>query len=337
MEFFGHFVIISNGYHFTLVDTLSRGTFSSNKNENEAHKSNIIDVRMSKCFSYIASVDEDKQLKIWKGTKAEWKLTNSYQIVKRASKMAFGNNELLVADRFGDVYSFGLETNVSKMLMGHVSQITDIVCSENVIVTSDRDEKIRVTRYPETFVIETYLLGHLSFVSSICFLNEFLLSGGGDPDIYLWDVKSGKCISKANVIDFLKSQHSNSEIEELGCKSIKAHLNNFAVILDNFNGCLVGTFECDKISFVHIIVLDSPASSICFDINGILWISMLNGTCKSYLSDDGGSDQIIEKTKWMNSLLQPQDPENIFITKLYRKGDFSHGDFPKKKPKLVEE
>lgn len=63
------------------------------------------------------------------------------------------------------------------------------------IVTCDRDEKIRVTNYPGTHLIETYCLGHTEYVSSIAFLptdpNQMLVSVSGDKILKIWNYLQG--------------------------------------------------------------------------------------------------------------------------------------------------
>ena len=61
-------------------------------------------------------------------------LFSSRPIVKRAAKMIYNKDEtvLLLGDKTGDVYSLdmsqnGLETNEFKLLMGHLSMLTDLV------------------------------------------------------------------------------------------------------------------------------------------------------------------------------------------------------------------
>jgi tRNA (guanine-N(7)-)-methyltransferase subunit TRM82 len=49
-----------------------------------------------------------------------------------------------------------------KLILGHVSVLTTFLLSqeEDYIITADRDEHIRVSWYPQGFVIEMYCLGH---------------------------------------------------------------------------------------------------------------------------------------------------------------------------------
>ena len=54
--------------------------------------------------------------------------------------------------------------------MGHVSLVTTFLLTpdEKFIITADRDEHIRISWYPESFVIERYCLGHMKY-EFICF------------------------------------------------------------------------------------------------------------------------------------------------------------------------
>lgn len=102
-----------------------------------------------------------------------------------------------------------------QLLLGHVSLLTDLVYVRldrehspsreyrDYIITSDRDEHIRVSRgIPQAHIIEGYCLGHTEFVSSICVPQrepKLLVSGGGDDYLLVWDWISGMLRQKIDL------------------------------------------------------------------------------------------------------------------------------------------
>ncbi|ODA82934.1 hypothetical protein RJ55_01443 [Drechmeria coniospora] len=94
------------------------------------------------------------------------------------------------------------------LLLGHVSLLTTLVLgksdSRRYIITGDRDEHIRVSRYvPQAHIIEGFCLGHKQFVSEIMIpssRDEILVSGGGDEELFVWDWKAGKVLSTTNLL-----------------------------------------------------------------------------------------------------------------------------------------
>ncbi|KAK1055549.1 tRNA (guanine-N(7)-)-methyltransferase non-catalytic subunit trm82 [Friedmanniomyces endolithicus] len=85
-----------------------------------------------------------------------------------------------------------------KVLLGHVSMLTDVVhatrsidgTERGYIITADRDEHIRISRGPpQSHIIEGYCLGHKEFVSKLCIVpgTDLLVSGGGESELYVWD------------------------------------------------------------------------------------------------------------------------------------------------------
>ncbi|KAI5224479.1 hypothetical protein E4T46_03761 [Aureobasidium subglaciale] len=107
-----------------------------------------------------------------------------------------------------------------QLLLGHVSMLTDVqFASEMVdgrsrgyIITTDRDEHIRVSRGPpQAHVIERFCLGHKEFISKICLLpnTDLLVSGGGDDWLGVWDWKAGELKDKRDLRSALTSLFSS--------------------------------------------------------------------------------------------------------------------------------
>ena len=136
------------------------------------------------------------------------RLLNQQSLVRKASCVTFSRDGscVLVADKNGDVYSVtsarGKEEEeeeevVPRLLLGHLSQLLDMALTRDGVrlLTADRDEKIRVSMYPDSFNIDNYCLGHTEFVTSIALSSSDqtrLVSGSGDGTIRCWDLTSAE-------------------------------------------------------------------------------------------------------------------------------------------------
>ena len=96
------------------------------------------------------------------------------------------------------------------LLLGHVSMLTSLLLGEvasrgrRYIITADRDEHIRVSRYiPQAHIIENFCLGHKEFVYSMVIPQrrpEMLVSGGGDRGLFVWDWVNSELLSQVDVV-----------------------------------------------------------------------------------------------------------------------------------------
>jgi tRNA (guanine-N(7)-)-methyltransferase subunit TRM82 len=115
---------------------------------------------------------------------------------------------------------------VHQILLGHVSMLTDLVSvttvdpnsqrSKSYIITADRDEHIRVSRgAPQAHIIENFCLGHRQFVSKLCLINQDILaSGGGDDDLFIWNWKQSKILTKISIASMIGKDDSGEEVED---------------------------------------------------------------------------------------------------------------------------
>ena len=119
-----------------------------------------------------------------------------------------------------------------QLLLGHVSLLTDVTCvsisssnrMRNYILSSDRDEHIRVSRgIPQAHIIEGYCLGHTEFISKLCIPPAYphlLISGGGDESLLLWDWHLGKIRQKIELRRLVKDLKRQQGLEPTSAKSI---------------------------------------------------------------------------------------------------------------------
>ena len=139
----------------------------------------------------------------------------------------------LVSEKGGEVWAYPLPSlGKAVKLLGHTSSvITDMtMCvsecgsgsgsgSGSRIVTADRDEKIRLTTFPETSTIFGYCLGHTDVVTSTTVLSltpqsssaPLLLSAGWDHRVCLWNTQT---CTQLDVIALAPEQEQEKEKEQ---------------------------------------------------------------------------------------------------------------------------
>lgn len=135
--------------------------------------------------------------------------TTVYKTVKRVLCLCFADvpykndflkpplHVVIAGDLVGDATTYSLSsTQQSKVLLGHTaSMLTGVQVvtlndnKEQYIFTSDRDEKIRISDFPQTNLIDGYLLGHSNYITSMDVLsnNDKCVSCGGDGTVRLWN------------------------------------------------------------------------------------------------------------------------------------------------------
>jgi tRNA (guanine-N(7)-)-methyltransferase subunit TRM82 len=150
---------------------------------------------------------------------AEIEASIVYNTTKRVACLCFGslpaavndddnkNSTIIVlgGDLAGDTYAYSLQEKRSRVMLGHTaSMLTGVCVSKNRILTCDRDEKVRVSQFPESTIIEGFLLGHEAYVTSIDTVvddagTSIVASCGADGTVRLWNVETLQQLDKVDV------------------------------------------------------------------------------------------------------------------------------------------
>ena len=159
-----------------------------------------------------------------------------YNMPKRARCLLFSTvasssgkedcNIIIAGDLSGDSYAYPVpihectaataKPSPRRLLLGHTASMLtgmQIVPSftggagKRFILTADRDEKVRVTSFPETYNIHGYLLGHTAFISDMDAVSctedgvrPLCLTGSGDGTVRLWDYQTCKEVGMVPVV-----------------------------------------------------------------------------------------------------------------------------------------
>jgi tRNA (guanine-N(7)-)-methyltransferase subunit TRM82 len=110
----------------------------------------------------------------------------------------------------------------ASLVLGHTSLLTTLLLSpdEKYLLTADRDEHVRVSWFPQAFIIEAFCLGHTKYLPTAHFFfriltqrrfvsaihippssPDHLISGGGDPELRVWEWRTGRALAKLPVRD----------------------------------------------------------------------------------------------------------------------------------------
>lgn len=183
-------------------------------------------------------------------------LLSIHQLSRGASKVKFTplSKQVVVADKSGDVFLFNPEKRNGDLILGHLSMLLDFLVTpdEQFIITCDRDEKIRVSSFPNAYNIVSYCLGHTEFVSSITLLPHdisYLISTSGDGTVRLWDYKTGSELLVSNIISHLKISEEEEDLSAItdgAALRINDKSSLICVCVAQLNICLVIKFTTDS-------------------------------------------------------------------------------------------
>lgn len=175
---------------------------------------------------HIASISDDKALVVHSlSDNGSYEISSSRRITKKPSDICFTpDNSIVISDKVGDVYLYPLLPNPepetrplhlalqsdptlnpdATYLLGHVSVITASILSpdQKYIITADRDEHIRVSNFPKSYIIDRYLFGSDGFISALHIPDDrptTLISAGGEQYMRIWNWQTGALESKVDI------------------------------------------------------------------------------------------------------------------------------------------
>lgn len=122
---------------------------------------------------------------------------------RRSYKFLIAANQLFVIDKTGDLYKL-TPSGDSHFLLGHLFMFSDVkfVLDKEkkkivYIISADRDEKIRITNYPEVWKIERFCFGHKSYITRILVSDDHkFVSIDEQNKVNLWNLEDLKNPSK---------------------------------------------------------------------------------------------------------------------------------------------
>ncbi|XP_047528663.1 tRNA (guanine-N(7)-)-methyltransferase non-catalytic subunit wuho [Vanessa atalanta] len=273
-------IAVSKGQYIELYND-SKHAFLEFKSDSKPHEEDfVVDINISP-DKKLLGVLLSKKIIIY--DLPNLKQVETFILPRSTSKIRFdiSSKKILVADKTGDVLLFEIhKEDKGTKILGHLSLLLNILQTNDgkYIITSDRDEKIRVSCFPNAYNIQTFCLGHKEFVMHIELLphaTEYLTSASGDGNIKIWDYTNGKLHHTIDTyIDIknnndLKHKFSQSMDEEgIVINSLPivdytiTQLNKFssliALTVHSYMKILVYNLKSVNKEFTHNLVLELP-------------------------------------------------------------------------------
>ena len=171
-------------------------------------------VAVASAGKFVFGAFSSKEICCWDAASGE--VLGTHTLKKKAMCISHaqfeGKDVVIVADRAGEVWFIGAPLMKGSICVGGhtASVITDLLAMDKWVVTADRDEKIRVSRFPQSALIQSYCLGHTSVVSSVCGFEMrlatspptttlFLASSSWDHQVCLWELETGRCCGSLRI------------------------------------------------------------------------------------------------------------------------------------------
>ncbi|XP_051565862.1 tRNA (guanine-N(7)-)-methyltransferase non-catalytic subunit wdr4-like isoform X1 [Myxocyprinus asiaticus] len=238
------------------------GNTSSEGGPEENDSDRILAFAVSASGKHIALTDDHKRLILF-CTEPSWQCISTRWVVRRCTSLVFtqGEDEVFVADKSGDVYSFSVlePQKPGELKLGHLSMLLAVTLStdDKYIITADRDEKIRVSFRRAPYNIQAFCLGHREFVSALLVPAghpDLLLSGSGDGTMKVWHYETGRRLQSIDVRQLGILQNSDADTEK-----------RFAVsrITSSPDGRHVAV-QCERFSSVQLFLVD-PGTEGCLN------------------------------------------------------------------------
>nr|CAH7724040.1 unnamed protein product [Callosobruchus chinensis] len=244
-------------------------------------------VDFSQTHQHILLSTENKQIVVYS---RDLKVIKNFTVNRVPSKARFTpSNDIVVADKTGDVYLYRLEgDDRPTLLLGHLSIILDMLITKDgkYIITCDRDEKIRVSHFPNCYNIVTFCLGHTEFVTKMEIQSNTLISASGDGTVRFWDFLSGKQLRVINANAHVEASSMLQEFSDIMDKE-KVDVSALPVvdvqISDYF--MVVQLYKCNDLQLYSVnfnnkcdVQLMStlclgPSFTFCFSKSGLIAFS----------------------------------------------------------------
>lgn len=292
--------------------------------ETDKHVAPVRCVAWNQKGDLLATSGDDKKVKVWNDSSCIYTTTNS----KKVTSVQFvGDSHVAFADMFGEVFYSQVPTEAKPdLVLGHVSIITSMLLSpqHDFILTADRDDKIRVSRFPNAYSIHSFCLGHTGYLTNIIIPDDaptLVISGSGDGTVKVWNYLEGKLLNSVTPSESQGAIAIPTAYNKAGSKLV--------VLVEGGNNVFIYKLDGNQLSLQQTLDVGGVAVDAQFDADGLLWVCTDSGI-RTYSTNSSGvlEEAHSELLTKLNAVLKEKveiDPSATLKTIGF--GRFSKKDF----------
>ncbi|KAJ2745688.1 tRNA (guanine-N(7)-)-methyltransferase non-catalytic subunit trm82 [Coemansia sp. BCRC 34301] len=276
-------------------------------------KGDIRAATFSRDGALFAICTADKGLYIYETE--HWATVRSMATEKRTNALAFDPSSafLVTADKFGDAHLVATShtDEKPKLLLGHVSILYAIAFTfsdKPLVLTCDRDEKLRVSKYPNAYNIQSFGLGHTEFVTTVAaarFAPDSAVTGSGDGTLRLWGTSSGDLVQTVELSKHLAKYYESgaairgtntfddrtAAADRYGVLRVRAidAVEAFVAVVERIPAVIVFPFSQGKLAEPQVIDIALPPTDVAVlgDRLVVSYAPVADGELVSALKHDG--------------------------------------------------
>jgi WD40 repeat protein len=161
----------------------------------EGHTFNVYALQCSE--NYLVSCSSDRSIRIWNISTQRLALPPLFSHEASILCVQFDllSDKLVSGDAAGHVtiWQFSTGAIVKKIENAHSGFVLSLRFNENYVVTSSKDESIKVWNRG-SFTLARTLNGHTDPVNAIQLTDKYVISASSDRKIKIWNLATGKCL-----------------------------------------------------------------------------------------------------------------------------------------------
>ncbi|KAF1743166.1 LOW QUALITY PROTEIN: hypothetical protein MXB_2286 [Myxobolus squamalis] len=181
--------------------------------------------------------------------------------------------------------NYSIETDLCGVIFSSVSLVLSMVFiittfkalsqAGDLIATGDRDGRVKITKFPMNFEIDSFCIGHKGAITDLMFSKKHLFSGSSvkikqDGFVKVWSLETSEYVDELDISTLIDMPKPHVQEMHHHCRD-----RRIVVVLKNLSKVVWFDYDkrgkIEKKFFCDLPLITSVISS-CWDFHGLFWV-----------------------------------------------------------------